>query len=861
MRLKIAGIISAAGVLVVLMSCAVAAWLQPAQDALELLRTGQYEAGLAALESRAPDDPAAREAWTRGLLETGRYQRAAEVAAAASTPKLIRYRAEALARQGRYDDALAFVDEQIAKHGSWPGPHTWRGLLLERRGRRGEAEAAFRAALARASSQDTTSAETLLMAAVAAEKLEQFYEANDLLRDAIALSTEAEYRIAWGDLFERKFNAGEAKTLYDEVLKINPRSPLALVGMARAVEIESAAKSTEMARKALETNPQQAEAHLQLARLAIQDDHFEDAEQSLKKALEQDPELLEAGALSAVNYHFWNKPVESDQQRAKVAAIHPSYGQLESWLGDFSGTKRRVEDAVEHYRKAIELEPKLWDAHAGLGMSLLRLGEDEAGKAALEKAYQGDKFNVWTVNTLRLVDSFKNFDRIDTEHFRMKLHVGESAVLRPLIEPLLERAYKHFAARFGYQPPRTTLEVYPDHEDFAVRTLGLPGLGAFGAAFGRVVAMDSPATRPRGAYNWASTLWHEAAHVFTLGMTDQKVPRWFTEGISMVEERRGGTGWGEQVELMFLQALRDGKLLPIENLNSGFVRPSYEGQLQVSYLQASLVCEYIEEKFGTAKVPAMLQGYKEGKNDAAVFQDVLGTSLKDFDRGFDEHVRLRLAPLLGLAERQGHAGGDDSIAGLQAELALKPASYWIRLRLGEALEKSGDLEQAADYYEQARRMAPGFGHSKGPHQHLADIYERRGDRARAAAALKDYVALQDEDVDAWLKLAGWQDEAGQKEAALESYTMSLYIDPFAAPVYRSLGRLALDLKRPADAVRGYEAALALEKVDRGGAHFDLALAYMEAGRRDEARRQVLRALEVAPGFEKAQELLLKIVKP
>ena len=29
------------------------------------------------------------------------------------------------------------------------------------------------------------------------------------------------------------------------------------------------------------------------------------------------------------------------------------------------------------------------------------------------------------------------------------------------------------------------VEVYPDHEDFAVRTLGMPGLGALGVTFGR----------------------------------------------------------------------------------------------------------------------------------------------------------------------------------------------------------------------------------------------------------------------------------------------------------------------------------------------------------------------------------------
>ena len=44
------------------------------------------------------------------------------------------------------------------------------------------------------------------------------------------------------------------------------------------------------------------------------------------------------------------------------------------------------------------------------------------------------------------------------------------------------------------------VEVYPDHEDFAVRTMGMPGLGALGVTFNNVIAMDSPSGRPPGSF-------------------------------------------------------------------------------------------------------------------------------------------------------------------------------------------------------------------------------------------------------------------------------------------------------------------------------------------------------------------------
>ena len=55
-----------------------------------------------------------------------------------------------------------------------------------------------------------------------------------------------------------------------------------------------------------------------------------------------------------------------------------------------------------------------------------------------------------------------------------------------------------------------------------------------------------------------------------------------------------------------------------------------------------------------------------------------------------------------------------------------------------------------------------------------------------------------------------------------------------------------------------EALVALNPVDQAEARYQLALAHFQAGDRDAARREVLRALEIAPNFERAQELLLRI---
>jgi len=49
-------------------------------------------------------------------------------------------------------------------------------------------------------------------------------------------------------------------------------------------------------------------------------------------------------------------------------------------------------------------------------------------------------------------------------------------------------------------------------------------------------------------------------------------------------------------------------------------------------------------------------------------------------------------------------------------------------------------------------------------------------------------------------------------------------------------------------------------VDQAAAHTDLAESYLRGGKRAEAKKQTLAALEIAPTYERAQELLLKLTE-
>jgi Flp pilus assembly protein TadD len=84
------------------------------------------------------------------------------------------------------------------------------------------------------------------------------------------------------------------------------------------------------------------------------------------------------------------------------------------------------------------------------------------------------------------------------------------------------------------------------------------------------------------------------------------------------------------------------------------------------------------------------------------------------------------------------------------------------------------------------------------------------------------------------------------------------IDPFDAEVHATLGRLAMRRDDAETAIREFRAVIALKPVDQASAYTDLAEGYLKGGRRADARRQTLAALEIAPSYERAQDLLLKL---
>lgn len=721
------------------------------------------------------------------------------------------------------------------------------GLLLDGRGERSEGFAMVRAAVRVANERARLASEEWAalgdgLRALGAEDASRFREALRAYDLAVAAdSGNFEARLALGMLFLEKHNRPEAVQTFDAILRDAPRHAGALLGRALVGLADGSPEASELLQRSLESDPDLVPARVALAASHIDREAWDEAAEEARRALAVNPASLPARTVLAAALLFRGDTAGFETERQAVLQRNPRYAAFYADLAEVSARNRLYREAVQWAATGIAVDSTSARTLGALGLNQLRIGEMEAGRIRLEQAFGLDPFNIWYKNTLDLLDVLAAYRETRSERFRFLLPPEEADLLHPYLAELAEAAYDRLAERYDYRPPTPIhVELYRHHADFSVRTVGLAGLGALGVSFGTVLAMDAPSARRRGEFNWGSTFWHELAHTFTLGATRHRIPRWFSEGLSVLEERRARTGWGAGVRLGFLQAWQDGRLLPVSRLNDGFVRPAYPEQIGYSYYQASLVCEMIEQTRGPEALRAMLRAYRDGHGPEGVFRGALGADLEAFDREFDAWFRERFA-------RELRAIGRGTTGEFQAALTA-----------GTELADAGRFAQAIPLLEQARNLFPEYVEPGNPYRQLARIYQEGGEHARAAQQLERLTALAETDYDANIEEADLRERLGDLAGAAAALERAVWIDPREPGLHERLAGLAGRLGDWPRAVRERRAVLALAPADRAEAHYQLALALYEAGDLPSARREVLRALDVAPAYQRAQELLLRI---
>jgi tetratricopeptide (TPR) repeat protein len=295
--------------------------------------------------------------------------------------------------------------------------------------------------------------------------------------------------------------------------------------------------------------------------------------------------------------------------------------------------------------------------------------------------------------------------------------------------------------------------------------------------------------------------------------------------------------------------------MTVRELNAAFQDPE---KISLAYYQASILTEHIVGKYGMDALRKLLVTYGEGLEGEAALQAGLGVDIDTLQADLDKLLAAKYGSVVRALkppkELEPGKGDPEAIA------SAFPDSFQAQVALGEFLRKTGRVDEAFKVLERAAEMVPMATGQRSPRAIMAQMALERKDSARAISELEKLLQHANTDLTS-VRLLARELEATQAPVVrlTSAYERIAQLDPFDAGNHSKLGRLKMQAGDARTAVREFRAAIAAGALDPASAHSDLAESYLAVGDKVQARRAVLAAIEVAPGYPRAQELLLKVV--
>ncbi len=377
----------------------------------------------------------------------------------------------------------------------------------------------------------------------------------------------------------------------------------------------------------------------------------------LNEAVRLDPNLPEARGLLAGAYYLRSDSLRADEQLGAIAA--PQGGPHPEALfeaAEILRDARQFTRAEKLYLQAGKSASWWGEPFAALAQLYLETGQETKAKAAYDESFKIDPYNMRASNQLRLLDYLKQFASVETPHFIIRYAAKadladpnstaktQDRILAELAGEWMEKVYPEVCGYFqAYPEVKTQVELFPSHEEFGVRTTGLPWIGTVGACTGNVIAMDVPrggAKNTMGAFDWARVMRHEFTHTVTLYMTDNRIPHWLTEAAACVQEQ-APRDW-EDCQLLAMN-YRSGKLFKYQDLNWGFIRPKRSIDRMLAYRQSEWIYQYIVEVYGQPTMLKFLHCFKDGLTESQALQATFGRTPDTFNQDFLEWAGKQIA--------------------------------------------------------------------------------------------------------------------------------------------------------------------------------------------------------------------------
>ncbi len=675
--------------------------------------------------------------------------------------------------------------------------------------------------------------------------------------------------LAAGALAIAKQDYELAAERYREALKRFGDDPDLHGGLAQAFYHSDRAAMVRSLDAALHVNPGHAPSLILRAEHEIDCEDYEASARSLERLLAVNPWYPDAWAYRAVLAHAANDANAVASHRARALKFWPKNPRVDYLIGRKLSQKYLFEQGAAYQRQALDADPNYLPAKVQLAQDLLRLGDEQPGWALAEEVNTKDPYQVEAYNLVNLRGTLSEFETLTADGIVVRMDERETAVYGARVLALLGSAKSKLCAKYGVEFERpVTVELFPEQQDFAVRTFGMPGGDGFlGVCFGHVITATSP--RLERTANWEATLWHEFCHAVTLNLTNNRMPRWLSEGLSVYEEMQQDAKWGQRMNPEYRRMILGGELTPVGELSTAFMSPASPGHLQFAYYESLLVVEFLVERFGFASVRAILADLAEGGQiNAAIAKHA--APLEQIEKDFEAFARQRaqdLAPGLdweAMPNTMYRAGDPELPARAPAGsvdqwLSEHPDSYWALTMQAKSLIAARRWEQAKAPLTKLISLYPDHVGEDNPYRLLAEAHRRLGETKQEVQVLSTLAARSADAVDAYGRLMEVGVEQENWEQVVENGRRHLAVYPMLVTVHGRMGRAYEALGRDAEAVASYRHLLLLGSADPVDVNFRLAR-LLQRQDPQAARKHILEALADAPRFREGHRLLLKIIE-
>lgn len=820
-----------------------------------------------------------KDAWTRG-----EYQRALVILEEGIAAEgdfvqfsLLHAKSKLLFETGSVDEAIALMERIVDRYPK-PSNTLELALMYEYRGRIADYDAALQRAARQASQLPRNRYRP---------DEEYLVAYGRLLELVLNENPKTTLRAYWGQIIQRQpevigayIAAGNlsykhsgyavAARYFNQAIELEPNNQEALAGLAECYWKSHDERLAPTLQRLMDINPNHPRA------IAIQVEKFlelleiEPALALIESALAINPRSLRFLSLRSAAHFLDDDQDAMLETQLDVLKFNPVYSEVFRTTGRLASRHYRFKEGAMFQERALLTDPNDYQARAEYTLDLMRLGREQEGRAELQKAAEADPYNVLLFNLLNLMDTLETFTTIERGSFVLRIPETEAPVLAEDMLEMLQHAFDYYEARYAVEIEEPVLiELFDNHDDFMVRSVGLPGnAGHLGICFGKLVTMDAPSVRAKGSSNWQSVLWHEFVHVVTLQKTKNQMPRWLSEGISVYEEGQRSPAWRTKLDPTY-RAIVAGEEPPgVKDIGVFFTRPKSPGHLMFGYFIAGEFVQFYTEAYGFEALVDTLDRIRNGTDTGIALADAAKTETAELDNAFAEYFENCVAPYENLPE-MAIANQPDESDVYRHFPGLRPGSeggnstksaFGDAMKLATESMRDENWPAAVAALEKAHELFPDYTGPDAPLRQLATLYADQGNKVALKETLLRQIEWTPTELVASLALVKLFDESKDWKPLVDAARLALAVDPYDIA---TRGRLVEGLKETGELDAALAALDVLMYLDSGNAtehRLERVEVQTAAGDWEAARQGVVALLEEFPHYWEAQRLLLEITE-